>query len=83
VAVLLLVPTLLKCVQPTVISSSRRSQEEQDGISTSLVSFITLGSINIERHPDFLDFCNGFNVALEPSGTPKRVHHVLEVSFSS
>ncbi|KAJ7246468.1 hypothetical protein C8J57DRAFT_1241513 [Mycena rebaudengoi] len=56
---------------PTVISSSRRSQEEQDGISTSLVSFITLGSINIERHPDFLDFCDGFNVALEPSGTPK------------
>ncbi|KAJ6455611.1 hypothetical protein C8R47DRAFT_1250722 [Mycena vitilis] len=45
---------------PTMISA-RRSPAEQDGLCTSVVSFTTLGTIDIESEPDFLAVTDGFN----------------------
>ncbi|KAJ7469137.1 hypothetical protein FB451DRAFT_1368734 [Mycena latifolia] len=64
-------------VDPSLISRSR-SQDEQDGVCGSIISFITLGSIDIQHHPDFLAFADGFNVALEPFAAYDQVHHILE-----
>ncbi|KAJ6609591.1 hypothetical protein B0H10DRAFT_2225819 [Mycena sp. CBHHK59/15] len=63
---------------PTLLSSSCCSQEEQDGLCTSLISFLTLGMMNIQPHPDFLVISDRFNVAFESCGTKGEVHHVLE-----
>ncbi|KAJ7491633.1 hypothetical protein B0H11DRAFT_2399060 [Mycena galericulata] len=39
-------------VDPTLISLPR-SREEHDGICSSVISFMTLGTVDIEHHPDF------------------------------
>lgn len=59
--------------------SGSRSREEHDGVCSSIISFITLGSIDIQHHPDFLAVGDGFNVVLEPFAAYDQSHHVLEV----
>ncbi|KAJ7017101.1 hypothetical protein C8F04DRAFT_1406216 [Mycena alexandri] len=62
---------------PTMISS-RRSQEEHDGVCASIVSFVTLGSVDIENHSDFGLLADGFNVVVNPFDDQDRPHHILE-----
>ncbi|KAJ6562720.1 hypothetical protein DFH09DRAFT_1082679 [Mycena vulgaris] len=64
-------------MDPSLISRSR-SQEEHDGVCASIISFITLGSVDIQHHPDFLALSDGFNVALEPFAAYDTDHHILE-----
>lgn len=59
--------------------SSRRSQEEHDGVCASIVSFVTLGSVDIENHSDFGLLADGFNVVVNPFDDQDRPHHILEV----
>ncbi|KAJ6538344.1 hypothetical protein DFH09DRAFT_1090576 [Mycena vulgaris] len=67
-------------MDPSLISRSR-SQEEHDGVCASIISFITLGSVDIQHHPDFLALSDGFNVALEPFAAYDTDHHILERGF--
>ncbi|KAJ6570342.1 hypothetical protein B0H10DRAFT_1964752 [Mycena sp. CBHHK59/15] len=53
--------------------------EEHDGVCNSLVSYMTLGMVNIEHHPDFLALADGFNIIVEPFGAQDRSHHILEM----
>ncbi|KAJ6507596.1 hypothetical protein DFH09DRAFT_1334465 [Mycena vulgaris] len=64
-------------MDPSLISRSC-SQEEHDGVCASIISFITLGSVDIQHHPDFLALSDGFNVALEPFAAYDTDHHILE-----
>ncbi|KAJ6579756.1 hypothetical protein B0H10DRAFT_2235655 [Mycena sp. CBHHK59/15] len=64
-------------VDPSLISVCR-SREEHDGICGTIISFVTLGSVDIENHPDFLSVSDGFNVAIQPFGDQDRIHHLLE-----
>ncbi|KAJ7136323.1 hypothetical protein C8R43DRAFT_1132481 [Mycena crocata] len=64
-------------IDPSLISRSR-SRAEHDGVCGSIISFITLGCLDIEHHPDFLSVGDGFNVVLDPFDTYTQVHHVLE-----
>ncbi|KAK6964705.1 hypothetical protein R3P38DRAFT_2817283 [Favolaschia claudopus] len=66
-------------VDPSMISTPR-SKEEQQGVAETVVSFTTLGCVDIEHHPDFLGTGDGFNVIVEPFGGQTRRHHILEVS---
>ncbi|KAK7041299.1 hypothetical protein R3P38DRAFT_3453702 [Favolaschia claudopus] len=65
-------------VDPSMISTPR-SKEEQQGVAETVVSFTTLGCVDIEHHPDFLGTGDGFNVIVEPFGGQTRRHHILEV----
>ncbi|KAK6981236.1 hypothetical protein R3P38DRAFT_2808332 [Favolaschia claudopus] len=65
-------------VDPSIISTPR-SKEEQQGVAETVVSFTTLGCVDIEHHPDFLGTGDGFNVIVEPFGGQTRRHHILEV----
>ncbi|KAJ7109024.1 hypothetical protein C8R43DRAFT_962608 [Mycena crocata] len=62
---------------PTLISP-RRSKEEHNGISRTLISFATLGSIDIEHHPDFLFVTDGFNISVDAFGDQDRSHNILK-----
>ncbi|KAF7372654.1 hypothetical protein MVEN_00128500 [Mycena venus] len=64
-------------VDPTMISS-RRSQHEHDGIISSVISFVTLGSVDIEHHPDFFMVVHGFNACVDAFAGQDRPHHILE-----
>ncbi|KAJ7736245.1 hypothetical protein DFH07DRAFT_986936 [Mycena maculata] len=64
-------------VDPTMISL-RRSREEHDGVCTSVVSYLTLGTVDIEHKPDFLALADGFNMVVEASADQDRPHHILE-----
>ncbi|KAJ7429527.1 hypothetical protein B0H11DRAFT_2300484 [Mycena galericulata] len=64
-------------VDPTLIST-RRSREEHEGICGTIISFVTLGSVDIEHQPDFLALGDGFNLVLEPFIGQDRAHHILE-----
>ncbi|KAK6993142.1 hypothetical protein R3P38DRAFT_2567220, partial [Favolaschia claudopus] len=66
-------------IDPTLISLPR-SEEEHRGVSDSIVSYATLGTPDIEHHPDFLGTGDGFNAVVEPFGEQDRRHHILEVS---
>ncbi|KAK7059578.1 hypothetical protein R3P38DRAFT_2496194, partial [Favolaschia claudopus] len=61
---------------PSTISPSR-TQDEQDGICAAVISFSTVGYIDIEHHPDFHSVSDGFNVSIACSAYDKP-HHVLE-----
>ncbi|KAJ7442385.1 hypothetical protein B0H11DRAFT_2348197 [Mycena galericulata] len=69
-------------VDPTLIST-RRSREEHEGICGTIISFVTLGSVDIEHQPDFLALGDGFNLVLEPFIGQDRAHHILEVMYIS
>jgi hypothetical protein len=60
--------------------SPRRSQDEHDGVCGSVISFITLGSVDIQNHPDVLNVVDGFNVEVEAFGGQERPHYILEAS---
>ncbi|KAJ6605935.1 hypothetical protein B0H10DRAFT_2075616 [Mycena sp. CBHHK59/15] len=62
---------------PSMISV-RRSEDEHDGVCTSIISFVTLGTIDIEHHSDFLSITDGFNVAVDAFGGQDHPHHILE-----
>ncbi|KAJ7700694.1 hypothetical protein B0H17DRAFT_1128559 [Mycena rosella] len=62
---------------PTLISP-RRSEEEHDGICSAIISYATLGSVDIEHHPDFLNIGDGFNVVVEAVDAQDRTHHILK-----
>ncbi|KAJ7467795.1 hypothetical protein B0H11DRAFT_2046409 [Mycena galericulata] len=64
-------------VDPTLISLPR-SREEHDGICSSVISFMTLGTVDIEHHPDFGAVADGFNVLVDPFNGQDRPHHILE-----
>ncbi|KAJ7027734.1 hypothetical protein C8F04DRAFT_1399383 [Mycena alexandri] len=64
-------------MDPTLISRSR-TQEEHDGVCTTIISFLTLGTVDIRHQSDFICISDGFNVALEPFGTYDQFHHILE-----
>ncbi|KAJ7502142.1 hypothetical protein B0H11DRAFT_2224065 [Mycena galericulata] len=64
-------------VDPTMIST-RCSQDEHDGVCSSVISFVTLGSVDIEHHPDFLALVDGFNASVDAFGGQERLHHILE-----
>ncbi|KAK6984302.1 hypothetical protein R3P38DRAFT_3316325 [Favolaschia claudopus] len=64
-------------LDPSMISTPR-SKEEQRGVAETVVSFTTLGCVDIEHHPDFLGTSDGFNVIVEPFGGQTRRHHILE-----
>ncbi|KAK7000880.1 hypothetical protein R3P38DRAFT_2560322, partial [Favolaschia claudopus] len=49
---------------------------EHQGISDSIVSYATLGTADIEHHPDY--FGMGDNAVVEPFGGQDRPHHILE-----
>lgn len=71
--------SLIICIQPTMISV-KRSREEHDGICSLIVSFLTLGTVDIEHQPDFEALGDGFNVPVDPFNGQDRVHNILEVS---
>ncbi|KAK6981520.1 hypothetical protein R3P38DRAFT_3333752 [Favolaschia claudopus] len=64
-------------IDPTLISLPR-SEEEHQGISDSIVSYATLGTADIEHHPDYFGMGDGFNAVVEPFGGQDRPHHILE-----
>ncbi|KAK7021463.1 hypothetical protein R3P38DRAFT_3540916 [Favolaschia claudopus] len=64
-------------VDPSMISPCR-SEAEHAGISDCVVSFAQLGTVDIERYPDYLATGDGFNVVVEAFGGQDRPHHVLE-----
>ncbi|KAJ7780663.1 hypothetical protein DFH07DRAFT_765179 [Mycena maculata] len=66
-------------IDPTMISAPQRSQDEHDGICMSVISFVTLGSVDIEHHPDYLTVGSWFNVAVDAISGQDRPHHILEV----
>ncbi|KAK6971565.1 hypothetical protein R3P38DRAFT_3336704 [Favolaschia claudopus] len=65
-------------IDPTLISLPR-SEEEHQGISDSIVSYATLGTADIEHHPDYFGMGDGFNAVVEPFGGQDRPHHILEL----
>ncbi|KAK6988243.1 hypothetical protein R3P38DRAFT_3332081 [Favolaschia claudopus] len=64
-------------IDPTLISLPR-SEEEHQGISDFIVSYATLGTADIEHHPDYFGMGDGFNAVVEPFGGQDRPHHILE-----
>ncbi|KAJ7803845.1 hypothetical protein B0H14DRAFT_2612991 [Mycena olivaceomarginata] len=56
-----------------------RSRQEHDGVCLSIISFLMLGTVDIEHHPDFLALSDGFNACVEAFGGQERLHHILEV----
>ncbi|KAJ6615347.1 hypothetical protein B0H10DRAFT_2220379 [Mycena sp. CBHHK59/15] len=57
---------------PSVFKSGLGSAE------VPATSYMTLGMVNIEHHPDFLALADGFNIIVEPFGAQDRSHHILE-----
>ncbi|KAJ6526049.1 hypothetical protein B0H19DRAFT_1084657 [Mycena capillaripes] len=68
-------------VDPTLISP-HRSQEEHDGVCASIISFVTLGAVDVEHHCDFSALGDGFNGVVDGFGGQERPHHILEVIFT-
>ncbi|KAJ6568477.1 hypothetical protein B0H19DRAFT_1256239 [Mycena capillaripes] len=64
-------------VDPTLISP-HRFQEEQDGVCSSVISFLTLGTVDIEHQPDFGALGDGFNAVGDAFNGQERPHHILE-----
>ncbi|KAJ7809488.1 hypothetical protein B0H14DRAFT_3759726 [Mycena olivaceomarginata] len=64
-------------VDPSMIAP-HRSHQEHDGVCLSIISFLTLGTVDIEHHPDFLALSDGFNTCVEAFGVQERPHHILE-----
>ncbi|KAJ7713907.1 hypothetical protein B0H14DRAFT_3171504 [Mycena olivaceomarginata] len=64
-------------VDPSMIAP-HRSRQEHDGVCLSIISFLTLGTVDIEHHPDFLALSDGFNACVEAFGGQERPHHILE-----
>ncbi|KAJ7161759.1 hypothetical protein C8R46DRAFT_1284188 [Mycena filopes] len=65
-------------VDPTMISN-RRSKDEHDGVCATLISYVSLGAVDLEHHPDFQFVGDGFNVILDPfADQGDTEHHVLE-----
>ncbi|KAJ7032113.1 hypothetical protein C8F04DRAFT_1235573 [Mycena alexandri] len=62
---------------PTMVSM-RRSREEHDGICGTVISYITLGTVDIEHHPDFLFMADGFNIIMDALEGREHPHHMLE-----
>jgi hypothetical protein len=60
--------------------SARRSQQEHDGVSSAIISFLTLGSVDTEHHPDFMALADGFNARMDAFADEDRPHHILEGS---
>ncbi|KAJ7511093.1 hypothetical protein B0H11DRAFT_2386636 [Mycena galericulata] len=63
-------------LDPSLISRSR-SEEEHEGVCATIISFVTLGSTNIQNHPDFTALGDGFNVALKRFSVYDETHHSL------
>lgn len=59
--------------------SPRRSQAEHDGVCSTVISYVTLGTVDIEHHPDFQFISDGFNVVVDPFDGQEHPHHILEV----
>ncbi|KAJ7181958.1 hypothetical protein C8R46DRAFT_1313688 [Mycena filopes] len=64
-------------IDPTMIST-RRSREEHNGVCMSIISYVTLGTVDIEHHADFHFVGDGFNVVLDPFADQDISHHTLE-----
>ncbi|KAJ7025218.1 hypothetical protein C8F04DRAFT_140746 [Mycena alexandri] len=64
-------------VDPTIISP-RRSQAEHDGVCSTVISYITLGTVDIAHHPDFHFISDGFNIVVPAFGGQDGPHHILE-----
>ncbi|KAK6984525.1 hypothetical protein R3P38DRAFT_3452457, partial [Favolaschia claudopus] len=64
-------------MDPTMIGL-QRCQAEQDGIIAAIISYLTLGTVDITNQPDFRILEDGFNMCVEAFGGQDRPHHVLE-----
>ncbi|KAK6997310.1 hypothetical protein R3P38DRAFT_3328629 [Favolaschia claudopus] len=62
----------------TTMIGSRRSQIEQDGIISTIISYLTLGTIDITNRPEFRILEDGFNMCVEAFDGQDRPHHILE-----
>ncbi|KAK7006535.1 hypothetical protein R3P38DRAFT_3601092 [Favolaschia claudopus] len=58
--------------------SSPRSQAEQDGIVSTIISHFTLGTVDITNRPEFRILEDGFNMCVDAFGGQDRPHHILE-----
>ncbi|KAJ7491533.1 hypothetical protein B0H11DRAFT_2398848 [Mycena galericulata] len=64
---------------PSMISM-RRSEDEHQGVCSSVISFLTLGIVDITHVPDFIALTDGFNITIDGFGRQDRPHHSLEAS---
>ncbi|KAK6966848.1 hypothetical protein R3P38DRAFT_2590165 [Favolaschia claudopus] len=62
----------------TTMIGSRRSQIEHDGIISTIISYLTLGTIDITNRPEFRILEDGFNMCVEAFDGQDRPHHILE-----
>ncbi|KAJ6528866.1 hypothetical protein B0H19DRAFT_1083208 [Mycena capillaripes] len=66
------------CIEYQYLLNIPEVDEEQDGVCGSVISFLTLGTVDIEHQPDFRALGDGFNVVVDAFGGQERPHHVLE-----
>ncbi|KAJ7756657.1 hypothetical protein B0H16DRAFT_1885917 [Mycena metata] len=64
-------------IDPTIISP-QRSQAEHDGVCSTVISYITLGTVDIAHRPDFHLISDGFNIVVPAFGGQDGPHHILE-----
>ncbi|KAJ7477801.1 hypothetical protein B0H11DRAFT_1916980 [Mycena galericulata] len=66
------------CIEYQYLLNITDVDDEHDGVCSSVISFVTLGSVDIEHHPDFLALVDGFNASVDAFGGQERLHHILE-----
>ncbi|KAJ8690698.1 hypothetical protein PTI98_012104 [Pleurotus ostreatus] len=55
---------LSACEIPTNCLTDNMGDSELDGIERSLLCYLLFGSKDVSHHPDYLAFCNGFNLQI-------------------